>query len=357
MSAPPQLPPPPTDGDVNRGKELNGVIWLLTGITTVVYLSRVYARKYLTRNLGWEDVILGVSMTLLYIQSAFVSVSIHYGLARHQYYLLISNPLNISKVVKWQLFSEPVAILGTTIPKVAVTMLLIKLLDPNKLAVAWLWALNILLNALSIVCIITSFVQCTPTSAYWTRAGGKCWDPSIVANLAISQGALSAFTDFSLALFPTTVVLNLQMNWRKKAAVCSLMGFGCFAGVAAIIRTTKLAKLAEQTDFTWSIWTLVLWVAIECCVIIVCACVPSLRPLFRKLYNQPFGSTFPSLFSRRKGGSDNSYMLNASPQGSMQSGKEGRVVKITANEDGSQVCLARGIRTTTDVEVQHSAWK
>jgi hypothetical protein len=276
------------------------------------------------------------------------------------YYLLISDPNEISMVVKWQLYSEPLGIFGTTIPKIAVTMLLIKLLNPSKITTAYLWTMNIVLNGFSIVCIITSFVQCAPTSAYWTKVGGKCWDPTIVANLAITQGALSAFTDFNLALFPVSVIWSLQMPWARKAAVCALMGFGCIAGIAAIVRTTKLAKLAEQTDFTHSIWTLVLWVAVECCVIIMCACIPSMRPIFRKLSDKSFGSTFPSLFSKRSrspsGGK--SYMFDFSPSGSFQSDKMGREAKITAHsaDDGSETSLRRepGIRETTDVTVRHS---
>jgi hypothetical protein len=276
------------------------------------------------------------------------------------YYLLISDPNEISMVVKWQRYSEPLGIFGTTIPKIAVTMLLIKLLNPSKITTAYLWTMNIVLNGFSIVCIITSFVQCAPTSAYWTKVGGKCWDPTIVANLAITQGALSAFTDFNLALFPVSVIWSLQMPWARKAAVCALMGFGCIAGIAAIVRTTKLAKLAEQTDFTHSIWTLVLWVAVECCVIIMCACIPSMRPIFRKLSDKSFGSTFPSLFSKRSrspsGGK--SYMFDFSPSGSFQSGKMGREAKITAHsaDDGSETSLRRepGIRETTDVTVRHS---
>lgn len=296
---------------------------------------------------------------MLYIQCAFVSIAVSHGLGRHMYYL-VSNPDEISNVVKWQLYSEPLGILGTTIPKIAVTILLIKLLSPSKIAVAYLWTINIVLNAVSIVCIITSFVQCTPTSTYWAKKGGKCWDPTMVANLAITQGTLSAFTDFNLALFPISVIWSLQMPWTRKAAVCTLMGFGCLAGVAAIIRTSKLAKLAQQTDFTHSIWTLVLWVAVECCVIIACACIPSIRPIFRKLSDKSFGSTFPSLFSRRSRESTGgkSYILGFSPHGSFQSGKMGREAKISArtSDDGSDISFKKeaGIRETTNVEVRHS---
>lgn len=61
MSAP-VLPPPPTEGDVNFGQQLNSIIWVFTGVTTLVFVCRLYARKFLTRNLEWDDGILGLSM-------------------------------------------------------------------------------------------------------------------------------------------------------------------------------------------------------------------------------------------------------------------------------------------------------
>jgi hypothetical protein len=63
MSAP-ALPPPPAEGDVNSGKQLNSIIWVFAGLTTLVFVGRIYARKFLTRNLEWDDAILGLSMVI-----------------------------------------------------------------------------------------------------------------------------------------------------------------------------------------------------------------------------------------------------------------------------------------------------
>jgi hypothetical protein len=62
MPAAPALPPPPTEGDVNYGKELNIIVWVFTCLTTIIFAGRIYARKFLTRNLEWDDAILGLSM-------------------------------------------------------------------------------------------------------------------------------------------------------------------------------------------------------------------------------------------------------------------------------------------------------
>jgi hypothetical protein len=62
MPAAPVLPPPPAEGDVNYGKELNIIVWIFTCLTTFIFACRIYARKFLTRNLEWDDAILGLSM-------------------------------------------------------------------------------------------------------------------------------------------------------------------------------------------------------------------------------------------------------------------------------------------------------
>jgi hypothetical protein len=67
MSTAPTLPPPPAEGDVNYGRELNIIVWVFTGLTTFIFACRIYARKFLTKNLAWDDAILGLSMVSSYL--------------------------------------------------------------------------------------------------------------------------------------------------------------------------------------------------------------------------------------------------------------------------------------------------
>ncbi|PVI08126.1 hypothetical protein DM02DRAFT_648190 [Periconia macrospinosa] len=349
----PSLPPKPADGDVNNGTTLNGLFWFFTAFTTIICICRLYSRRYLTRELGLEDAIIVFSLVLLYLQNVTVSIAVHYGLGRHGYYIIVNDgPMSVSNVIKWQVWGEPVAIFGASIPKIAVTMLIIRIVNPHQLVAAFLWTLNITLNLMSVACVVTTFVQCKPTSFYWTRTGdGTCWDPRIVANLALATGSVSAFVDFALALYPVTVLRGLQMPLHRKLGVMILLGFGCFAGVASVIRTTKLSKLGSTEDMTWSFWTLVLWVAIENSIITICACVPFLRPIAKKIGGGSFGSTFRSLFSSENktgkhtdGLRDNSYPLKQ---------REGKFVKIGGRQIDaydSRTNLSHGIKATTDVD-------
>jgi hypothetical protein len=54
--------PPPLDGDYNRGDALNGIVWSLTIISVVLFSMRLYTRSIITRNLGYEDGIMGLAL-------------------------------------------------------------------------------------------------------------------------------------------------------------------------------------------------------------------------------------------------------------------------------------------------------
>jgi hypothetical protein len=54
--------PPPPDGDYNRGDALNGIVWSLTIISVVLFSMRLYTRSIITRNLGYEDGIMGLAL-------------------------------------------------------------------------------------------------------------------------------------------------------------------------------------------------------------------------------------------------------------------------------------------------------
>ena len=133
--------------------------------------------------LDWFDLLVQI---LLFIQGGLVSASISSGLGRHQYYLTLEQ---LTGAVEWQVISEPFGIFGVSLPKLAITILLIKIMGPSKSGAAWLWLLNVALNALSIASTIALFAQCKPSTAVWKPVGNySCWKPSIVSDIAIAQG-------------------------------------------------------------------------------------------------------------------------------------------------------------------------
>ena len=175
------------------------------------------------------------------ICTAITTVSTYTGIGRHQFYLL---PAQISKAVYLNLIAQPFGVMGVCLPKIAVAILIVRLMGPHKHGVWFLYASTLSLTFLSMLCAIFLFAQCSPSAALWNPAiPAKCWPPAVISNFTTVVGgkvntrsllhsfltlltAYSAFCDLSLAIFPISVFWNLKLKVQKKIGICTVMGLG-----------------------------------------------------------------------------------------------------------------------------------
>ena len=84
------------------------------------------------------------------------------------------------------------------------------------------------------------FAQCTPAKAFWNSRllpTAKCWSPKARDFIIYYNGSISILSDFLLALLPAYFLYRLQMRYRLKIALASLMALGLVPAVCAICRT------------------------------------------------------------------------------------------------------------------------
>ncbi|KAI9751445.1 MAG: hypothetical protein M4579_006055 [Chaenotheca gracillima] len=266
----------------NRGPTLITVGWIFTSLSILVVALRLFTRFRLTRNAGWDDHFITFGLFLSVASTAIATSAAVAGCGKH---LVALSPEQQTQAIKLNAISEPFGIMSYCIPKISVALLIKRIMPPNKLnkwQMQFIYFITISLTVLSILCAIFLFVQCLPASSLWdpvAAEGAKCWDPNVLTNFTIFTGAYSAFCDLYLAIFPITIFWNLQMNMRTKVGLCVVMGLGIVASVCSIIKTTKLKGLGAHSDFTWETVYLVTWTIIEANVIIIAACIPTLRPM------------------------------------------------------------------------------
>jgi len=85
--------------------------------------------------------------------------------------------------------------------------------------------------------------------------------------------------DITLALLPWRLIWGLQMKMKEKIGVAVAMSCGVFAGITAIIKTTKIPAMASADPGPGV--DLFVWGNAESCVTIIAACIPILRVLIR----------------------------------------------------------------------------
>jgi hypothetical protein len=153
---------------------------------------------------------------------ALFGVAISYGAGRHAVTLPREKA---NRAMFWMLVSFVPGILSFVLPKFAVVILLARVLNPGRRHTLVMWIVSTLLLLLTVGLLAITFAQCSPAAAQW-GAPGRCWDRMITAKIAITHAIYSAVFDFYLAAYPTIVLSRLQLNWKKKLALSSALGFG-----------------------------------------------------------------------------------------------------------------------------------
>ncbi|XXG98193.1 molecular chaperone [Hypoxylon texense] len=141
--------------------------------------------------------------------------------------------------------------------------------------------LTVTMTVVIFLYIIFTFFKCEPKVYSWIKGPG-CWSTVKYLHYGIFTGAYSAFVDFSFALIPWFVIMNLRMRKREKLGVAIAMSCGVIAGITAIVKCVYLPLLAMGT-FSTQGTTLAIWFVAEPSVTIIAASIPVLRALVKEI--------------------------------------------------------------------------
>ncbi|KAF4547226.1 Hypothetical protein D9617_52g060470 [Elsinoe fawcettii] len=150
-----------------------------------------------------------------------------------------------------------------------------------------LYGLSILILMSTLVQLCLSLLQCEPIDKLWNpNLQGSCSRLKLASDWSYFQGAVSVLADTALALWPITIVWNLQTTLGNKLMICSLMGVGVVPAITVILRMTMLPYLTPGGDLTYDFYHFMLWSTLELWLVIILGSLPPLRPLFiRVLYD------------------------------------------------------------------------
>lgn len=131
----------------------------------------------------------------------------------------------MTNVLKITVISFVPGVTSFAVPKFAVVILLAKLLNPSRIHIYIMWIICVIYSLMIVAMLTINFAQCTPVAAGW-GGPGVCWDRQITVNYALTVGIVSVLFDFYLAIYPSVILWQLHLNWKKKLALCSSLGFG-----------------------------------------------------------------------------------------------------------------------------------
>ncbi|KAI0389949.1 hypothetical protein F5Y17DRAFT_446906 [Xylariaceae sp. FL0594] len=279
-----------SEPDVDRGPIIIGLYSAECGISLIILILRLWARSKISAR-GWDDIFMVITWILFAVLTVFAGFVGSNGGTRHLRYLTGDQA---KKVTRLNWIAQPFGIIALATGKLSVGFLLLRLLPPKsrwrRLSICVQRSLTMIANSISVV---LTFAQCKDPAALWdpaVRATTYCWDPRVQSDFSTFTGSLNSAVDIIFSLLPITLIWNLQMSVRRRLGLIVLLGSGSFSGVSAAIKTSQLVSLTARGDLTWATFGLYLWTGIEIFVIIVCGCVPTLRPLMPRFHGSKTAS-------------------------------------------------------------------
>ncbi|KAK1966089.1 hypothetical protein LY78DRAFT_681191 [Colletotrichum sublineola] len=248
-------------------------IYLMSSITLTVML-RAFVRGVLLRSLGWDDTLVIISWVFAMTLCSSVLAMTDVGLGSH---FEDVSKTEFAEFLKLQVVTQLSYIWAFVTVKISFAVLYLRLL-PDELFRRTNKFLVILLFAEGIAETAVVIFRCAPIQRAWIpTVPGTCLDLTIFYYIAF---VIKLVTDLVLFIQPIPTVWKLQLRVAKRIGVIFMLSLGLLACVISIIRVTYIN--AFDSDVTFLLADPLLWSEVEVCALIICAGVPSLKPLISR---------------------------------------------------------------------------
>lgn len=232
-------------------------------LSILVVILRIYVRIKIIKTLGPDDYVMVVALLFVIGNMICNILQSRNGWGRH---LNTITPAHYKEYLHISFFNLQLFVLGTNSVKVSIALLLMRLATLSKYR-KFLWGTIVFMVCFTIACLGTLTFNCSPIAGAWdpvVKAKGYCYSMATFRNIG---------------LFNTVVNVNL----RTRTSLVLTLGLGYFACVAGIVKAVEQAKFLTIKDSTF--WEKInIWGFIQFNLGIIAGCVPTLRPLFRKVF-------------------------------------------------------------------------
>ncbi|KAF6828749.1 hypothetical protein CPLU01_08300 [Colletotrichum plurivorum] len=270
------LPCPPEDlppySDENRAGLLIGLTTGFLVFALIFVVLRVHVRAVVLKKWGADDTVLVISYTLTVATGAIFLICTRYGLSWH----IWSVPVEVQQLGRRLTIA---ATLGYHLT--FITIKIAFLLQYRRVFAVPKFRLFCDIMLAFICCfgtavVVSSIVMAIPT-----------WNGDTFAMERYNQtawwtatSAVHLVTDIVIFLMPMPLLGRLNVNKMQKSALMVTFGIGFLTTAISVVRMTTLSKVFTR-DVTWDVIPALIWSEVELCCAVVCACIPTLRPLLR----------------------------------------------------------------------------
>ncbi|OAG03922.1 uncharacterized protein CC84DRAFT_1149671, partial [Paraphaeosphaeria sporulosa] len=256
-----------------------GAIVTMTILGMACVALRIHTRARIVRNMGNEDwtmivaAILAMTLAIQLLISVKVFKMGYSGMSLSMEQAVASSKLGLSVIVVYK----------STVTLIKASILMIYLRLSVTKTFEWLCKGSIyLLFTYQAIVIIIVPLECIPLRKMWDFSGtvpGHCID---TATFYYITSAFHILMDVWILLLPYKLIFSIPRPTREKFAVYAVFGLGAFSTICSVIRFYFLVVALNSMDPYYDSLGVNVWSVIEVNVGIICASMPTLRPLLSR---------------------------------------------------------------------------
>ncbi|PQE27620.1 integral membrane protein [Rutstroemia sp. NJR-2017a BBW] len=201
----------------NLGPSVLAVSWVFGALAIIVVGTRYYVRLRIVERFTIDDWLIALVLILALFNGIFYTLSVHHGLGQA---LQTLTKTQISNTKKWVYLLDA---------KCGIRTHRIRVLAAGAATSDVVEAEGIALDDYYVE-VYRGCCGCCgelfAVNGYWDKDVNATCMPVVVVRVTYFQGAFCALVDFILAVFPTTLLWNLQMKLKMKVSLSIVMGLG-----------------------------------------------------------------------------------------------------------------------------------
>ncbi|EPE35356.1 MFS general substrate transporter [Glarea lozoyensis ATCC 20868] len=281
--------------DLKRGSS-SKTVFVVTTITfvlaTVFVVGRLISRFVILKNRTADDWCIILAWFIAFGLSFAIDFGTSKGLGRHDIDIPHDwlNALRQSEYAFTILYNPALMATKTSI---LIFYLRMSRNTQNILRIASYVTLGIV-NVAGVVLTFMNAFQCSPIrAAYDPFVSGNTKCISIVT-LYLCSAPVNIITDLAILVLPIPVLTGMRLPQRQKTVLVFTFALGIFVTIIDVVRIYYLQqaasdqikaydRLGTSVDFAYSAATAFLWSAVEVNVGIICACIPTMKPLIKRI--------------------------------------------------------------------------
>lgn len=205
---------------------------------------------------------------------------------------------DLVNVLELEDITEFLQILCTMFSRMSVAFFVGRLFAVTRMVRIWLYGYTLLMSVSMVVTAIVTFCVCYPDKALWHIQPGSITSCSSTTGLNFRNyynGSVGALSDLLLAITPSYFLFRLHLSMKQKVGLSLLMAVGLIPAGCCLARTILMRDLDNSQPLSKyrsiqsyisaysspdSFAKVVLFGGIEASALVICACIPAMRPLF-----------------------------------------------------------------------------